>query len=485
MTVTGASLLPNSTIGVVYRALGVALTASALVGCAAHPALAPPGSPPAVVWQYEVVLGEDGNLAVEAVFSGPVKGGLSIEPGAQPFVDQLGLDEGTSFRALGLRDDAWRSACTSRCRVRYRFRLKEAATALGDVELALAAGPTLFAPPSTWLVRPSKLVPGRYRFHVTTPPTETFATGVRHSPSDASGTFEARTEDLAESNFAAFGPLRTHRIAEGVDVLVSPGSSIPDESIRGWAKTEFDLVTGYFGRPSANSLSVFVLPGTSEVSRGVTLGGGGASILFRIGTGVTKANLMSDWVLCHELIHVAFPETDPRQAWFGEGLATYVEPVIRARAGLVSKVTFWKELVEGLPQGLPAPGDRGLAHDDSWGRTYWGGALYFLLADLGIRERTAGSRSLQDAVAAVAARGNVETFVALDDILAIGDRATGTNVLKELYARLARAPGREDLDALWQRLGIVREGGTVGFDENARDAKLRDAILNSATSPHR
>src|SRR4051794_22303175 len=108
-------------MGLAYRGLGVLLAGSTLVGCAARPSLAPSASPSAVVWQYEVLLGEDGHLAVEAVFSGPVDGGLSIEPGAEPFVDQLGLDEGTSFRALGLRDAAWRSACTSRCRVRYRF----------------------------------------------------------------------------------------------------------------------------------------------------------------------------------------------------------------------------------------------------------------------------------------------------------------------------------------------------------------------------
>jgi hypothetical protein len=467
--------------GVTNSVRAILCAALASVACTRPATRVPSPNLPAVVWQYEAVLGEDGNLAVEAAFSGPVEGGLSIEPGAEPFADQLGVSEGAAFHPVGWRDPALRTACAVGCRVRYRFRLKDAAAALADVDLALAAGPTLFAPPSTWLVHPVDVATGRYRFHVTVPPNRAFVTGVRRAPLAGDGVFEASTDDFEESSFAAFGPLRVRRIAPpAVDVVISPGSSISDESVLRWTRTEFGAVTRYIGRPPSDELSLFVLPGTSEVTRGKTLGGGGSSVFLRIGTGVTDATLMDDWVLCHELIHVGTPATDRSQAWFSEGLASYVEPVIRVRAGLVSKEKFWKDLIDGLPQGLPAAGDRGLAFDDSWGRTYWGGALYFLLADLQIRQRTSSSRSLQDVVVAAAAAGNVERFESLDDLLAIGDRATGTNVLKELYARLAKAPGSEDLSLLWRRLGISRNGEAVGFDPEAPDAALRDAVLRDA-----
>jgi hypothetical protein len=39
-------------------------------------------------------------------------------------------------------------------------------------------------------------------------------------------------------------------------------------------------------------------------------------------------------------------------------------------------------------RGEPGPGDGGLDDTDSWGRTYWGGALFCLLADVRFRERT-------------------------------------------------------------------------------------------------
>lgn len=450
----------------------------ALAGCSAPAARAPAPATDAVTWQYDVSLGIDGNLAVDARFRGPVSGGLTVEAGVERFVDGLAIGEGTELRPASLRDARLGSICVEECRVHYRFRLKEAAAALADVDLALEAGPSLFAPPSTWLVHPVSVPAGRrYRFRVTVPDGLVFATGVRRAATSPSA-YEATTDSFEQSSFAAFGPLSIRRIAEpAVDVVIAPGLTLSDEAVVRWAKTEFDLVAGYVRRPPSDALSVFVLPGTQAVTRGKTLGGGGSSIFLRVGTGVSEATLMDDWVLCHELIHVAFPSIDGGAPWFSEGLASYTEPVIRAGAGLVTKEKFWGDLVEGLPQGLPGRGDKGLETDDSWGRVYWGGALYFLLADLAVRERTSETRSLEDAVAAIVKDGgNVEAREPLRRILETGDRATGTPVLEELYDRFARAPGTVDLETLWSRLGVVHDGKTVRFDDRAPAAALRDSV---------
>jgi predicted metalloprotease with PDZ domain len=178
-------------------------------------------------------------------------------------------------------------------------------------------------------------------------------------------------------------------------------------------------------------------------------------------------------------VHVGFPVVGYQHAWFAEGLATYVEPVARARAGVVSREKFWGDLVEGLPQGLPGASNTGLDGTEEWGRVYWGGALYFLLADLTIRERTAGARSLDDAVRAVASTGaNVETHWPLERVMDAGDRATGTTVLQELYAQYGVSPGKIELAALWAKLGI-RQGKRsepLAFENGAPWAGYRDAI---------
>jgi predicted metalloprotease with PDZ domain len=165
------------------------------------------------------------------------------------------------------------------------------------------------------------------------------------------------------------------------------------------------------------------------------------------------------------------------QLWIDEGLATYLEPVARARAGDVDVKRFWRDLVEGLPQGLPGPGDRGLDHTHTWGRTYWGGALFCLLADVEIRERTHNARSLDDAVRGIlAAGGNIAAAWPLERALAAGDAAIGVPVLRELREKLGARAGTTDLPALWQRLGVRVQDGDVHFDDGAPLAAIRRAI---------
>jgi hypothetical protein len=106
----------------------------------------------------------------------------------------------------------------------------------------------------------------------------------------------------------------------------------------------------------------------------------------------------------------SFPSVPHDHHWIEEGIATYVEPIARSQVGDLSPETVWRELVDGLPKGLPASGDRGLDNTHTWGRTYWGGALFCLMADVEIHRRTHNRYGLQDAlrgISALAATWNV------------------------------------------------------------------------------
>src|SRR5262249_41751626 len=137
----------------------------------------------------------------------------------------------------------------------------------------------------------------------------------------------------------------------------------------------------------------------------------------------------------------------------------------------------WEALVNGTPNGLPERGDRGLDRTHTWGRTYWGGALYCLLADVEIRERTGNQKSIDDALRAiVAAGGNIGVGWSLDEALATGARAIGVPVLVALRTKMGPKPMPVDLAALWRRLGIRREGRRILFDDTAPLAALRRSI---------
>jgi len=83
-----------------------------------------------------------------------------------------------------------------------------------------------------------------------------------------------------------------------------------------------------------------------------------------------------------------------------------------------------------------------------------GGALFCLMADVTIRDRTENARGLDDVIRAVVATGaDLETPWDVVQFLEAGDRATNMTVLHDLYRSLALAPGTVDLPALWSHLG--------------------------------
>lgn len=430
------------------------------------------------MWRYEVHVDDALDLDVTATFLGPLAGALRVDGAATRFIERIELQDGAGWRRVELADVTWREACARRCSFRYHFRLAEAARTVADVDVAIATGGAVFSPPSTWLLQPSDGPQGRYRFHVTPAPGVRFATGIR-VVGEAPNTYEAPTASFDEAAFAAFGALRTGHLADpAVDYALAPGLALSDDVAAGWLRTEVAAITSYFGHVPDGHAMVFVGPGTAVDTTGKTLGGGGASLFVRVGNNVSATTLEEDWVVAHELVHVAFPDLDRRYSWFSEGLATYVEPIARARAGLIAPAKVWAEMLDGLPKGLATPRDGGLDGASEWGRVYWGGALYFLLADVRIRERTRGARGLEDAMRAIVAKeGNVETMWPLARVLEVGDGATGTTVLHDLYDELGRARGAVDLDALFRRLGVRAEGGTVRFDDHAPLASVRDAIL--------
>ena len=191
----------------------------------------------------------------------------------------------------------------------------------------------------------------------------------------------------------------------------------------------------------------------------------------------TEGDLKRDWIMTHEMVHLSFPSVAEEHHWIEEGIATYVEPIARVEAGNVEPRSVWHDLVEGLPKGLPQAGDEGLDHTHTWGRTYWGGALFCTLADVEIRERTNNRYGLQDALRAIlAAGGNMETSWPLERALALGDKATGVPVLTELYGQMKAKAVQYDLAGLWSKLGVVEASGKVSFNDRAPLAAVRRAI---------
>jgi predicted metalloprotease with PDZ domain len=134
-------------------------------------------------------------------------------------------------------------------------------------------------------------------------------------------------------------------------------------------------------------------------------------------------------------------------------------------------------LFDGMSQGQPVEGDQGLDKTHTWGRTYWGGALYWMLADVQIRQQTGNKKGLQDAMRTIVSSGGAIVHEwPIEKVLQVGDQATGTKVLAYLYNRMKATAVQTDLDDLWAKLGIQISNGAVKFNDNAPLADIRKAI---------
>ena len=284
-------------------------------------------------------------------------------------------------------------------------------------------------------------------------------------------------------------PKTTIDIGGGMlDVRFAPGAfTLPRSALMAWLETSAKAAEVYFGKFPVASAEILVVPVPGgRVQGGASWGFRGPAIRLIVGREVTEAELRDDWVAVHEMTHLAQPDIREPHLWLAEGIATYVEPIARVQAGQLNAERIWGDMARDMPNGLPEQGDSGLDRTPTWGRTYWGGALFCLIADIEIRKRTGNRAGLQQALRGILDAGaTIEHGWPIARIVSVGDKATGTTVLADLYAKMRHEPYAPDLAALWRDLGVSVEGGRVTFDDDAPLAPIRRAITAPPqASPH-
>jgi hypothetical protein len=282
--------------------------------------------------------------------------------------------------------------------------------------------------------------------------------------------------------YAAFDRLeRTEVPVEGgrIEVGFGPGTwKLEKPAVLDWVSRSARAISVYYGRFPVARLRLLILPRAgNRVMFGQAFGDQGAAIRIFLGTEADEVALKDDWILVHEMVHLAFPRLSPRHNWLAEGLAVYVESIARVQAGDLTEEQIWKGFLWGIPQGLPKAGDRGLDNTPTWGRTYWGGALFCMLADIEIRKRTGNRIGLQQALQGVLAEVNFESRWPIERALRLADKSIGLDELISLYERMRSKPEATDIEALWRELGVRKEGHSVVLDDAAPAAAIRAAMV--------
>lgn len=258
--------------------------------------------------------------------------------------------------------------------------------------------------------------------------------------------------------------------------------------LQGWLAEVAQATLTAFGRYPLPSARVRIMQVDSDdespVPWGQTRRRDDAAVLLYVRRDAGLAELRADWTAIHELSHLFHPYLGGEGRWLAEGLASYYQNVLRARAGLLTPEQAWSGLDAGFGRGrsedsgVPltqlARGHRGTM------RVYWAGAAFWLEADIALRRDHRSS--LDDVLSRYSAcclRGTGE--VAPKEFLDELDRLSRTTVFATLYARYAQSRQFPSLDAAYRALGITSRGERLAF-EPGRDGTLRRAIMARGSS---
>lgn len=218
----------------------------------------------------------------------------------------------------------------------------------------------------------------------------------------------------------------------------------------------------------------------SPVPWGQTRRDDAVAVLLFVRRGAGLDALRADWTAVHEFAHLAHPYLGDDGRWLAEGLASYQQNVLRARAGLLAPEEAWRRLDAGFRRGEAVgegPPIEALGRAGTM-RTYWAGALYWLEADLELRRKH--GLSLQRALDTHArcCLDGTDWLSPMDFVRSL-DRATGVDVFETLYRRHRGMRAMPAPDAAYAALGIAREGERLRFAGDARARALRKAVMTA------
>jgi hypothetical protein len=456
----------------------------------AAPALAQTGAVPVPDCTVDVDVASGPRLAVvyRCRSAGPLTFAADNETVAAHVSD---LRDGAG-QPLSRAADGWLApAVNGLVEVRYRYDLAAYARAVNSTSTAVLRGESVLSGLAGWLLETSGLGNAPViDIRARTAEGLVFAVGMPR----VGDAWRLANTPVGFAGYTAIGKLALQEIATPAPGSLRPGQPKKEGVLRlaildgisesgradlvDWVRRTVEAESNYWQGFTAPTLLLALVPTQSKrgVGFGRTEAQGGASVMVEIGADVDRRRLFNDWVLVHEMIHTGMPYVRGRATWFMEGAATYVEPIIRARAGWKSEEVVWKEWLDNMPTGA-ALFARGRMNA-SGRENYWSGALFMLMADIGLRRETGGRKGLEDCLGGALWSG-LEAWrqVRLPEYVAACDGATGTKVVGNLVDRYYSAGNSVDLPAFWRDLGVSEVDGRIALNDTAPLAEWRKMIV--------
>ena len=399
--------------------------------------------------------------------------------------------------AAGWHADGWRAGECLSWRADLRAIAQERKPDVG-----WQMGEDFIAAPQLWLLRPVLPTGAEAELRIDMPEGWSISAPWRESGREGKSIhFRIPNTPSDWSAAVAFGHFTEERITLPGGVLRLAVLHGADESqrakLRAWLDRVSRAVLSAYSRLPLPDVQVLVIP-VGQLGRGArgpgdaqavhfgqSIRGQGNALELLVDPGRPAAEFADDWTAVHELSHLMHPYLGDHGSWLAEGLATYYQNVLRARAGMLTPAQAWDRLYQGFKRGAKAPGDETLDQvaanmhrSHAFQRVYWAGAAYWLTVDRDLRRSSGGAMNLETALARFRdcclpayREWKPEDFVARLDALA------GSDVIAARYREFAAMRQFPDWEKLYADLGIRDGGEHLAFAADAKDAAIREAIM--------
>ncbi|MEH6609791.1 MAG: hypothetical protein V7696_10505 [Halioglobus sp.] len=213
------------------------------------------------------------------------------------------------------------------------------------------------------------------------------------------------------------------------------------------------------------------------------------TVLFYVLNGASTQQLIDNWTGYHEFAHLLIPYKGGGDRWFSEGLASYYQNILQARAGVISEQVMWQKLLDGFIRGREQDQFNGIAlsqvSDDmrenrAYMRVYWSGAWYFFAADVQLRQQSGGTSNLDTALAALNKCCADRQMSAKEMVVAL-DRENRLLLFEPLFTKTDSSTRLPEFEAIFASLGISIEGDQVVLQTEGPGADLRRNISQRKT----